>query len=182
MAAPAFLLSPANCSGVRAGYLMRPTARFDLALKLRRGEATIGEVFAFMSGLYFRGKLAYVAAFAGTAAHVIVPGRGLLSPRHPVSLAELRRMAQIPVDLAERRYVGPLVRDASRLRSSLGDDAAVVLLGSIATKKYREPLGRIFGERLLVPREFIGKGDMSRGSLMLKCAAQGRELEYVAAA
>ncbi len=161
---------------------MRPKARFDLALKLRAGEATIGEVFAFMSGLYFRGKLAYVDAFAGSRAHVIVPGRGLLSPAHPVTMAELRRMAGIPVHLEERRYVRPLVRDASRLRADLGDEAPVVLLGSIATRKYLEPLGRVFGERLLVPRDFIGRGDMSRGSLMLKCAAQGRELEYVAAA
>lgn len=160
---------------------MRPKARFDLALKLRAGEATLGEVFAFMSGLYFRGKLAYVEAFAGTTAHVIVPGRGLLSPRHPVTLAELRKMADIPVDLDERRYVKPLVRDATKLRAALGTETPVVLLGSIATRKYTEPLGRIFGERLLVPREFIGKGDMSRGSLMLKCVAQGRELEYVAA-
>ena len=105
MAAPAFLLSPANCSGIRAGYLMRPKARFDLALKLRAGDATIGEVFAFMSGLYFRGKLAYALAFAGSNAHVIVPGRGLLSPLHPVTLADLRRMAGIPVHLDERRYV-----------------------------------------------------------------------------
>ena len=36
-------------------------ARFELAQKLQRGEKVpLGEVFSFLSGLYFRGKLAYV--------------------------------------------------------------------------------------------------------------------------
>src|SRR5437868_3620852 len=55
----------------------------------------------------------------------------------------------------------------------------VVLLGSIATPKYLEPLSRTFGSRLHYPLEFIGRGDMSRGSLMLWCAAQRRELTYL---
>ncbi len=181
MAAPVFLLSPANCSGKRAGYLMRPGARFDLALKLRAGEATIGEVFGFMSGLYFRGKLAYVTAFADTGAHVIVPGAGLKPQHHRISLADLRRISRVPVDPANRRYRLPLERDAERLNEGLDRSATVVLLGSIATPKYLEPLRRIFSARLLVPREFIGRGDMSRGSLMLRCARERRELEYVPA-
>ena len=60
-----FLLSPANCAGNRARIVMSERASFDLAVRLRRREgAPIGEVFAFMSGLYFRGKLAYGRAFA----------------------------------------------------------------------------------------------------------------------
>ena len=56
---------------------------------------------------------------------------------------------------------------------------AVVLLGSIATAKYLEPLKAVLGPRLRVPREFIGRGDMSRGALMLRCASEGRELTYI---
>src|SRR5947208_4538410 len=88
-----FLLSPANCSGKRAGLLLRKDARSALAQRLRSEEgATIGEVFTFMSGLYFRGKLAYASAFAQPpdgcgGVHVIVPGRGLCPPRARVDPA-----------------------------------------------------------------------------------------------
>ncbi len=173
MRRPVFLLSPANASGKRAGYLLRKGAAFQLARKLQAGEATIGEVYTFMSGLYFRGKLAYAGAF-GTA-HVIVPGRGLMAPEEPIGAAELRRIARVAVDEDNRRYTRPLARDAAVLE---GD---VVLLGSIATAKYLAPLGAALGERLHVPREFAGRGDMSRGALMLRCARSGIELEYVRA-
>ena len=60
-----FLLSPANCGGKRARIVMSEKASFELALRLRSTEgAPIGDVFAFLSGLYFRGKLAYARAFA----------------------------------------------------------------------------------------------------------------------
>ena len=181
-----FLLSPANCSGKRAGYLMRKGARFDLALRLRSDGATVGEIFSFMSGLYFRGKLAYAGVFARApldcaGVQVIVPGRGLLPADQTISLAELRAIAKIPVDADERRYVSPLVRDAAQLDLQLGDGDAVILLGSIATPKYLQPLGGTLGKRLRYPAEFVGRGDMSRGSLMLRHAAQGRELTYVSA-
>src|ERR1700757_1743531 len=53
-----FLLSPANLSGVRAGYLLRENAKSDLASRLRTNGVALGELFSFISGLYFRGKLA----------------------------------------------------------------------------------------------------------------------------
>jgi hypothetical protein len=34
------------------------------------------------------------------------------------------------------------------------------------------------GDRLLFPSEFVGRGDMSRGGLMLRCVRENRELEY----
>ena len=55
----------------------------------------------------------------------------------------------------------------------------IVLLGSIATPKYVDPLLEIFGERLLFPAEFAGRGDMSRGGLMLRCVSAGVQLTYV---
>lgn len=185
MARKVFLLSPANCAGKRAAILMRKEARFDLALRLRSSGAPVGEVFSFMSGLYFRGKVAYAGAFGNPpegcfGAYVIVPGQGLLPPDHVVDLAGLRAIAKVPVDPDEPRYTQPLSRDIGLLHRRMGADDIVILLGSLATPKYLVPLGSIIGARLHFPREFIGRGDMSRGSIMLRCAAEGRELEYVA--
>lgn len=179
-----FLLSPANCSGKRAGHLLRDGGASALAARLRSGEgATIGEVFTFMSGLYFRGKLAYAAAFAREPAdvQVIVPGLGLRRPDDPVDLEAVRAIARVPVDPASPRYVRPLARDAAALARRLGPSDGAVLLGSVATAKYLDPLGRALGARLLCPREFIGRGAMSRGSLLLRRADEGRELKYVEA-
>jgi hypothetical protein len=179
MCSRVFLLSPARCSGKRAAILINPDATFELAVRLRAGRITLGEAFAFMSGLYFRGKLAYAEAFGGPdAALVIAPGRGLLRADTPITLEDLRAMAEVPVDLDEPRYCEPLTRDAARLA-----DAAetVVLLGSIATRKYLDPLQAVLGERLVYPQAFNGIGDMSRGALMLRCVRAGIELDYVAA-
>ena len=122
-----FLLSPANTAGKRAAILLNPGAEFELAKRLRNDELTLGEVFSFLSGLYFRGKLAYARKFAART--------------DPVS--------------------------------------RVVLLGSIATRKYVEPLGEVFGERLVFPSEFVGRGDMSRGGLMLRSVLAEKELDYI---
>ena len=182
-----FLLSPANCAGVRAGLLLRRDGRSALAQRLRSGQgATIGEVFTFMSGLYFRGKLAYATAFAnppsdGIGIHVIVPGLGLCPPRAIIDLAGLRAIARVPVDPRDRRYTGPLQRDAAQLADRLHQEDGAVLLGSIATPKYLQPLMEILGPRLRVPKDFVGRGDMSRGALMLRCVAEGHELSYIAA-
>src|SRR5262249_32645808 len=53
-----------------------------------------------------------------------------------------------------------------------------VLLGSIASDKYVELLLEILGQRLLFPVDFVGRGDMSRGGLMLRAARSGTELPY----
>ena len=167
---------------------MRANGRSPLAQRLRSGEgATIGEVFTFMSGLYFRGKLAYASAFAnppdgcpGGGIQVIVPGMGLCPPTALIDLAGLRAVARVPVDPDDRRFTSPLRRDAARLAEQLSQEDAAVLLGSIATPKYLQPLRDVLGPRLCVPRDFIGRGDMSRGALMLRCAAERRELTYIA--
>lgn len=176
-----FLLSPANCTGKRASWLLRKDGASPLAQRLRTEGATIGEVFTFMSGLYFRGKIAYARAFADASdgIQVIVPGQGLRSPDTPIDLPGLKAIARVRVDLDDRRYLGPLRRDAAQLAAQLDITDAVVLLGSIATPKYLEPLKAILGARLRFPEEFIGRGDMSRGALMLRCAALHHELTYV---
>lgn len=179
-----FLLSPADCSGKRAGFLLRTDARSALAQRLRADGATIGELFTFMSQLYFRGKLAYATAFANPPAnspgvHVIVPGLGLSEPGTIIDLKGLRAVSRVPVDPENQHYLVPLQRDATRLAGQLAPNDAAILLGSLATPKYLRPLKAILGSRLRFPQEFIGRGDMSRGSLMLKCVASARELTYV---
>ena len=169
-----FLLSPAHCGGERARMLLRKEAQFALAQRLRREGAPIGEVFAFLSGLYFRGKLAYANAFARPGdALVITPNRGLLPVETVVTHADVEKFGEVDIDGDDPRYVRPLSRDAGKIETE------AVLLGSIATAKYVEPLQRVLGARLLVPSEFAGRGDMSRGGLLLRHAHAGRELTYV---
>lgn len=166
------------------GLVLSPRAGFPLARAVQAGGAPLGEVFRFASGLYFRGKLAYAEAFAAPprglpAALVIAPGAGLVPPETTVRAADLRAFAAVPVDAREPRFRAPLERDARLLAERLPVRAGVVLLGSIASDKYVEPLLAVFGARLLFPAAFVGRGDMSRGGLMLRAARAGVELEYV---
>lgn len=181
-----FLLSPAHAGGERAKLVLNERAQFALAVQLRSQGASLGDIYAFLSGLYFRGKLAYARAFAAPPAGiapslVIAPGRGLLPPEIHITIDEFRAIGSIPIDLEDARYLEPLLRDARRLDEAAGPDCRYVLLGSLATPKYISPLLDVFGERLLFPSQFVGRGDMSRGGLMLRCAHHGEELEYVPA-
>lgn len=175
-----FLLSPADCSGKRATLLRRADGESELARRLRsESGAPLGEVFAFVSSLYFRGKLAYARAFAGPGdVHVITPADGLRSPDSAIRTEDLKRYAGVAVDPSDERYREPLLRDLRRLAADW-EDAGVVLLGSIASSKYTSLLTSVLGRGLLFPAEFVGRGDMSRGGLMLRAAREGRELRYV---
>lgn len=178
-----FLLSPAHCGGRRATALLRPDASSPLALRLRAGTLTLGEAFAFMSGLYFRGKLAYARAFADETApetsYVITPTRGLQAPDVPVSLELLQEFASLDIASGGARFREPLERDVRTLAVRLHPTARVVLLGSIASNKYVDVLAPLLGSRLHYPSSFVGRGDMSRGGLLLRSAASGVELDYV---
>jgi hypothetical protein len=179
-----FLLSPANAGGIRAKLMLRKEATFPLALRLRDGRLTLGEAFSFISGLYFRGKLAYATAFAQPPADtegvlVITAGGGLLPAETMLTREDLCNISLASVSLSDDRYRVPLERDARLLAERIGSNCEVVLLGSVATPKYIEPLLKLFGERLLFPAEFAGRGDMSRGGLMLRCARSGEQLTYV---
>jgi hypothetical protein len=184
VAATVYLLSPASLSGRRAALLLGPGARSDLALRLR-GPAGVplGEVFAFISGLYFRGKLRYAEHHArpprGCAgALVITSDRGLVPAGASVTLGELRRMAQVPIDDGEPRYRRPLDTTSRQLAAALGARGRAVLLGSIATDKYLPALLEALGPRLLFPAEFVGRGDMSRGGLLLRHVGADTRLAY----
>ena len=185
-----FLLSPANCSGRRAKILLSERASFDLATRLRgRDGATIGEAFAFISGLYFKGKLAYALEFArppepglpltASGALVITPNAGLRPAETAVTAEALQRFAGVDIASNDPRYRTPLLSSARTLHDEIGPDCDVVLLGSIASAKYVDILLDVFGERLLFPIDFVGRGDMSRGGLMLRCVRGGEELSYV---
>ena len=176
-----FLLSPASTAGKRARILCSPRASFELALRMQAPEGeSIGTVFSFLSGLYFRGKLSYARAFAqpGSAIRVITADRGLVSPDLRITLRDLRAMARGAIDPERAAYRAPFERDARELASELDPLAEVVLLGSIATDKYVGVLRQVFGARLKFPESFVGRGDMSRGGLLLRAVREDRELLY----
>jgi hypothetical protein len=174
-----FLLSPAHCGGKRAELLLNERAQFPLAVRLRSAGVSLGEAFSFLSGLYFRGKLTYAHRFARPSVHqhgvqVITTDRGLLAADTPVRAQDLRAFGSVDISADQAQYRTPLERDVNRL----GAEAEVVLLGSVATGKYVDILLETLGDRLLFPTEFVGRGDMSRGGLLLRAAREGKELAY----
>ena len=186
-----FLLSPAYAGGRRAQMIMSDRAQFDLALRLRSNRPpSLGEVFAFLSGLYFKGKLAYANAFAPprrrrSSVLIITPTRGLVPASTPIRLADLREFAEVDIHENDPRYRGPLERDVKVLATKLRAESEIVLLGSIATAKYMDVLpSNISGQRLCFPPISAGRGDMSRGGLLSSCvcAVDGCELSYISVA
>jgi predicted kinase len=179
-----FFLSPAFLGGERAKLVFRANADFPLARQLRSEDgAALGELFSFVSGLYFRGKVAYAQAFGKApeglpAALVMSPGEGLRFLHERITLERLQAWAEVSIDEHNPRFTEPLLAHAAALEQALADRARFVLLGSVATDKYVRPLQQVFAERLLFPVQFAGRGDMSRGSLMLRAARAGQELEY----
>jgi hypothetical protein len=184
-----FLLSPANCGGVRARMMLSPVAQFALARQLRTAEgAPLGDLFSFVSGLYFRGKLAYARRFvqppdpsdpvAAGGVLVITPNAGLRSADTPIGLESFKSFANVSIDLRNPAYRTPLEQGAAALLAAVGPECEVVLLGSIASGKYVEVLQPVFGDKLVFPPAFVGRGDMSRGGLMLRCVMAGVELDY----
>jgi hypothetical protein len=179
-----FLLSPANSSGVRAQRLLNAESTSSLSQKLRGAGAPLGEVYRFVSSLYFRGKLAYAERFQNPpenvpGVYIITAGAGLMLPGALVTLHDLKKLSAPPLHATNRDYREPLERDLSRLQDRVGDDTQIVLLGSVATPKYVEPLLETFRERLFFPGAFAGRGDMSRGGLLLRCVSTGEELHYL---
>jgi hypothetical protein len=178
-----FLLSPAKVGGVRAGMLLNPRAPFALARQFHQSGLTLAEVFTFASGLYFRGKITYARRFAreteGDLIRVITTNTGLLDPLTHVTPETLRAFGDVDIREDDARYHAPLRRDATALARQLKPGGTAILLGSVATAKYRSVLLDVFGEHLVFPREFVGRGDMSRGGLLLRAAREETELDYL---
>lgn len=179
-----FLLSPAFCGGRRGAVLTSRTSPSTWAQRLAAGELSLGDAFAFVSGLYFRGKLAYARHFASVGERradvlIITPSRGLQSPETIVTAELLSEFARIDLASDDERYRRPLLRDTHALHAGLPPGARVALLGSVATPKYLEPLADVLGDRLCFPGAFVGRGDMSRGALLLRSVTDNSELDYV---
>ena len=168
--------------------ILSDRAQFELEQKLRgKKGAPIAEVFTFLSGLYFRGKIAYATTFARPprgmpGVFVITPTRGLVDAGTRIHLDDLREFATVNIHEDDSRYRAPIERDSRRLAKRLPPRSEIILLGSIATGKYVDVLLANFRERLRFPAEFVGRGDMSRGGLMLRCAVDSQELSYIAVA
>jgi hypothetical protein len=178
-----FLLSPAHCGGKRAEVLLNERAAFPLAVRLRSAAGvTLGEAFSFLSGLYFRGKMAYADRFARPPAgkpgvQVITTDRGLLPARTEVGVEDLRRFGTVDISADHPGYRLPFTRDVGLLGQL--ENVEVILLGSVATGKYVDILLEVIGDRLLFPAEFVGRGDMSRGALLLQAVRNDVELTYL---
>lgn len=179
-----FLISPASTGGKRAAQVLNPDANFEIARRLRESNGVaIGELFSFLSALYFRGKLTYARHFGSappgiSAVHIITANRGLVPPDQLMTLEDIRELQQHRIDTREKNYVRALEQSCIRLRSALGPASRVVLLGSIATGKYTDILQGVFEAKLLFPTDFVGRGDMSRGGLLLRAARSNEELSY----
>lgn len=179
-----FLVSPAKLKGVRGQRLLNTPSDSELGKRLCAEGASLAELFSYTSALYFRGKLAYARYFAKApadieACYIITSTRGLLTPETVVNLEEATALASGgDIDLEDDRYRIPLRCAAVALEQTLPPNCQVVLLGSVATEKYVVPLAEVFGARLLFPTVFRGRGDMGRGSLLLRCVRENRELAY----
>ena len=164
--------------------LLNPVASFELARALRsEAGAPLAELFSFVSGLYFRGKVSYARAFGSAppgrqSALVMTAGGGLCALDETVTLARLGNWSKVSVSEQNPHFTAPLQRHASELCDVHDAQARFVLLGSVASNKYIAPLLEVFGSRLLFPTSFRGLGDMARGSLMLRSARDGIELDY----
>src|SRR5258708_17420654 len=106
-----FLLSPANTSALRGQLLLNKDSQFELVQRIRRQGAPLGEVFSFISSLYFRGKLAYAKAFSKStpgvpATLVVTSTRGLLPAESIVTFDDLLEMSAVPIEPSDARYRG----------------------------------------------------------------------------
>ena len=177
-----FLLSPAFLGGVRAQFLLNPDATFPLARQFHTEGLSIAALFAFTSGLYFRGKITYASWFGSQRGsdlvRIISSNAGLIEPNRIIGPEDLRAWGQTEIDPADPKYFKPLRRDALKAAMRMGPNGQAILLGSIATGKYRDVLLEIFGARLFFPTDFVGRGDMSRGALLLRAVRADQELSY----
>ena len=109
-----------------------------------------------------------------SGALVITPNAGLRAVETAVTVDALRRFATVDIAANDPKYSKPLIASARTLADEIGPESDVVLLGSVASAKYVDVLVQIFGDRLLFPVDFVGRGDMSRGGLLLRSRPRRR--------
>ena len=91
-------------------------AKFAAAMQYRtEAGVEVADAFAFMSALYFRGKIAYARQFAvpsaligGNGIFVITSGYGLVPPDWRLTEERMKRMRRIDIDADARNYTKPL--------------------------------------------------------------------------
>ena len=177
-----FLLSPANTSGRRCQILLAERAQFDLARRVRDGGAPIGEVMSFMSQLYFRGKVSYARAFSapppgchGALVITAGPRAGTAGPTdHHQRPPSIRRGAGRPRQRTNSETAASRRAEAPRPRGRF--ERASCCSAASPRPSTSTYYSRVFGDALLFPSEFVGRGDMSRGGMMLRAADAGTEL------
>ena len=181
-----FLLSPARLDGKRAHLLFHPVTMFPEARALHStAGAPIGEIFAFLSGLYFRGKLAYAEAFArpplglNSGVFVITPNRGLLNPSVRMTVDDLARLAKTEIDPSAKEFRKNPPAGRQSPRADAWPARRAHSAGQHRTRKYIDVLLSTFPQELLFPAVFVGRGDMSPGGLMLSCVDAHMELAYL---
>jgi hypothetical protein len=112
------------------------------------GTVPVGEAFSFLSGLYFRGKLAYGQRFARPPAgeagvQVITTNRGLLPAEAAVGLDELRSFGLVDIRADDIRYREPFERDVRRLAADpAAREGNELAYGPAATAVRRGPRPR----------------------------------------
>ena len=140
-----FLLSPANCGGLRARMMLSPTAQFDAgaaAAERRRRAARRGLQLRQRPVLPRQARVrAAVRAAAGSRRPVVGrrrarhhAERGPARRRHGASRSRRSGHSRTgDIDLRNAAYRVPLEQSATALRDAIGPDCEVVLLGSIAS-------------------------------------------------
>lgn len=180
-----FLLSPATAHGARAKTLLAPEPRSPVATQLASADGMpLGQIFTYLSGLYFNGKLTYARHYSTpppslgrTGIYIITMTDGILTPEHRIGLDDLQRYAAAEKQTEDGRRA--LETSARALAETIGPRCDVVFMGSVASDKYTAIIEPVFGRRLLFPPELVGRGQLGRGALLFRCVRENRELDYV---
>ena len=123
-----------------------------------------------MSGLYFRGKITYARKFG--RAFVITPDQGLIPAETTITSQVLIRFADAEIDLGNPGYRTPLEQTARALADEAGARCAVRAARQRRVGEICPGAERRFSVRgSSFRRTFVGRGDMSRGGLLLRAAA-----------
>ena len=86
----------------------------------------------------------------------------------------MRGFAGVDIAANDPRYRRPLVASARALAEEIGPTATSCCSAASRSAKYVDVLTEVFGARLPFPIDFVGRGDMSRGGLLLRCARRAR--------
>ena len=170
-----FLLSPAHLGGERARILMRPEASFDLAARVRekrrcarRRDLRVSERALLPRQAHLRGRVRGGAASPRSRRPTSSPPTAGWPPCTSASITRARPRWAASTSTARRG-----LSQAARARRQEAGEAdrrrrgGAARLGGV-DEVHRRARARCSSARLVCPVDFVGRGDMSRGSLMLQ--------------